>query len=96
MRDADQRHRLPQPDRLALDVALDFGRAGGICKNRVIVLLSLLSFYCTSHSHGFQMAKIDPFPGLRQGFLGLRPRPPPWRNPRKGRDQILNRNLAEP
>ena len=42
MRDADQRHRLPQPDRLALDVALDFGRAGGICKSRLNVVLSLL------------------------------------------------------
>ena len=24
------------------------------------------------------------------------PRPPPWRNPRKGRDHILQRNIAEP
>ena len=24
------------------------------------------------------------------------PRPPPWRNPRKGRDQILQRSVAEP
>ena len=24
------------------------------------------------------------------------PRPPPWRNPRKGRDQILQSSVAEP
>ena len=34
--------------------------------------------------HGCQMAKFAP------------PRPPPWRNPRKGRDQILQRSVAEP
>ena len=30
VRDADEGHRLPQSDRLALDVALDFRRARGI------------------------------------------------------------------
>ena len=30
-------------------------------------------------------------------FLGLPPpRPPPWRNPRKGRDQIMLHSIAEP
>ena len=28
-------------------------------------------------------------------ILGLRPCPPPWRNPRKGRDQILQCSVAE-
>ena len=38
MRDADQRHRLPQPDRLALDVALDFGRARWIWNMQFVVV----------------------------------------------------------
>ena len=33
---------------------------------------------------------IPPFPWIAP------PRPPPWRNPRKGRDQILQRSVAEP
>ena len=33
---------------------------------------------------GCQMAKFDP------------PRPPPWLNPKKGRDQILQRSVAGP
>ena len=34
--------------------------------------------------------KFDPFLGLRPSTLH------PWRNPRKGRDQILQRSIAEP
>ena len=36
-------------------------------------------------------AKFDPFLSL-----DCAPRPPPWRNPRKGRNQILQRSVAEP
>ena len=32
----------------------------------------------------------------REGCQMAPPRPPPWRNPRKGRDQILQRSVAEP
>ena len=37
---------------------------------------------------GCQVAKLDPWIAP--------PRPPPWRNQRKGRDQILQRSVAEP
>ena len=33
--------------------------------------------------------------GLPDGKIAP-PRPPPWRNPRRGRDQILQRSVAEP
>ena len=36
---------------------------------------------------GCQMAKFDPF---------APPRPPPWRNPRKVRDQVWQLSIAEP
>ena len=36
-------------------------------------------------------AKFDPFLSLDWA-----PRPPPWRNPRKGREQILQRSVAVP
>ena len=36
-------------------------------------------------------AKFDPFLSLDWA-----PHPPPWRNPRKERDQILQRSMAEP
>ena len=38
---------------------------------------------------------IPSFPWRVEG-VGAPPRPPPWRNPRKERDQILQRSVAEP
>ena len=35
------------------------------------------------------IAKFDHFLSFDCVRVGLRPLPPPWRNPRKGRDQIL-------
>ena len=39
-------------------------------------------------------AKVARWQNLIQGKKGI-PRPPPWHNPRKGRDQILQRSVAE-
>ena len=65
-----------------------------------------LRIYAT---HGPTDAMVDRWGALRGRLRTLRcyisvarwqnfdpPRPPPWRNPKKGRDQILQRSVAEP